>query len=185
MQNSHFKLKIILLLFSISIIKFDLNAQSISESPLNHFIGSWEGEAIRFSPRKGLKEERETIKAECKSILDNTYVECTTTWKGKSSERYMNIYFNYNSKEDTYDILFLYHNWPGKVNYPMKYDENLKQFSGSDTFTAQGNIPAQEKVTWKILDNGNIKSTEWNHFQNEDEDFWPKTFEFEWRKVSK
>lgn len=179
-------MKAALALFIMVIVFHNSYSQQIPLGKLKPIIGNWEGVAKRYNPRDSIQKiEIESIHASCKAILDSTYIECTTVWKSNNgSKRNLNIYFNYNSRQDLYDILFLYDNWPGKVNYPLKYSEADNTFKGRDDFIAKGGIQAEEKVSWQILDNGNrIISIENNHFNNEEENYWPKVFEFEWNRI--
>ncbi len=149
-------------------------------------VGVWEGTATAYYPREKGKEPRiETVQAECKRALKGTYVECLSTWTSQAgNNRELRTFFNFDKRQNFYDILYLYDNWPGKVNYALYFDQKTKTFSGQDYFMAEGNTPAEEKVTWQISEDGKtVTSIEYNHYENEKPDYWPKTFEFTWKKV--
>lgn len=148
--------------------------------------GKWVGKSETYYPRDSSKEKRiEEVQVECQYILKATYMECKSKWTDQNENtRDLRIYFTYNSREKHHDILFLYDNWPGKVNYPLYYDSLKNKFTGSDNFISSGNIKAMEKVEWFLDEKENkIISREYNHFENESDTFWPKTFEFTWQKV--
>jgi len=152
---------------------------------LDLFVGDWEGNATAYFPREeGREERKEIITVHAKKILKDTYIHCSSDWKNtKGGERQLEIFWNYDHHSEKYEILFLYDNWPGKVNYQLDYDLEKRTLNGYDTFTASGGVAAKEKVIWQISEDGNeIKSTEYNHYETDPEDYWAKSFEFVWRK---
>ena len=152
---------------------------------LNAFVGEWGGEATAYFPRdKDRKNRKEKVVVTGKKILGESYIECNTNWTQSSGEnRELNIYLNYDKKKSLIDILFLYDDWPGKVNYPLGYDEKSRTLTGVDTFTTSKGIKGKERVEWWISeDHSIIVGREYNHYETDPEDYWPMSFEFEWRK---
>ena len=148
-------------------------------------IGEWEGTATAYFPRDTGRSPRvERVTASCEWALGKAYVECRSVWTtDEGSVRRLITYFNYNHRSGEFDILFLYDNWPGKVNYPLAFDPEQRTISGRDTFTGPGGVDAEERVSWRIADDGNtISGLEHNHFASDSDGYWPKTFEFEWRR---
>lgn len=157
-----------------------------SEKPIIHqFEGRWQGKATAYFPRDQGKANRiETVRATGKKVLKDTYVELSSTWTQPNGEyRTLLTFWNYHSRNDSFQILYLYDNWPGRVDYKLSYDTLTRTFSGSDTFIAKGGIQAEEKVEWVISADGKeIRSIEYNHLATDQEDYWPKTFEFVLRR---
>ena len=152
---------------------------------LNVFVGEWEGSATAFYPRIEGKENREeTIYVTCRKVLKGTYIECNSIYKQTNgNSRELLVYWNYDAKADSFQILYLYDNWPGKVNYPLYFDTTERLFTGYDTFTVHGSIPAEERVETYISEDGNeIRHTEYNHYQTDPEDYWVKSFESVWKR---
>ena len=152
---------------------------------LDAFVGNWEGEATAYFPRdKEKKNRKEKVFVTGKTILGGSYVECNTNWTQSSGEnRELNIYLNYDKKKNLVDILFLYDDWPGKVTYPLGYDEKSRSLTGVDTFTTSKGVKGKERVEWWISeDHSIIVGREYNHYETDPEDYWPMSFEFEWRK---
>ena len=152
---------------------------------LNAFVGEWGGEATAYFPRdKDRKNRKEKVVVTGKKILGESYIECNTNWTQSSGEnRELNIYLNYDKKKSLIDILFLYDDWPGKVNYLLGYDEKSRTLSGVDTFTTSKGIKGKERVEWWISeDHSIIVGREYNHYETDPEDYWPMSFEFEWKR---
>ena len=173
-----------LLIISLFSINYSLFSQSLGR--LAPLVGKWEGKATAYYPREKSKKPRvETVKVECTKALKGTYVECISVWTSEAgNSRELRTFFNYDQRKEFYDILYLYDNWSGKVNYGLYYDPKTKMFSGQDYFMAKGTIPAEEKVTWQISDDGKtVTSFEYNHYETEKADYWPKSFEFTWNKI--
>ncbi len=149
-------------------------------------IGEWEGTATQYQPRDKSRGHRvETVKVTCTQALKGTYIECSSTWTQSTGEsRELRTFFNYDRRSRNYDILYLYDDWPGKVNYQLIYDPSTKKFEGRDFFTSSGGVPAEEKVEWMISEDGQtITSKESNHYKTDKEGYWPTTFEFTWKKI--
>ncbi len=173
---------ILLLILSTNLIFSQTELQEDKKELLDVFVGEWEGTATAFFEREPERENRiEEISMVCKKILKGNYIRCESKWTNTKNGRVRDlvIYWNYDRRSDNYDILFLYDNWPGKVNYKLEYDKEATKLTGGDTFTASGNIPAEEKVEWVFSDNGNeIISREFNHYETDPDDYWAKSFEF-------
>lgn len=155
-------------------------------SVLHTFAGEWTGDAWAYYPRDSSRENRyETIEAIGEKMLKETYVELRSTWKQKDgSSRELLEFLNYHVRKDSFQILYLYDNWPGRVDYPMSYDQETRTFKGYDTFIARGGVPAEEKVEMVISENGNeIRGTEYNHLSTDPAGYWPKTFEYVLRRT--
>ena len=153
---------------------------------LDLFVGEWKGKATAYYERDKDREPRiETVKINATKILKNTYVKMESVWTTPDGNtRELLVFFNYNRRTDKFDILFLYDNWPGKVNYPVEYNPDTRMFSGYDTFTASGGVAAEEKVTWEISEDGNeIRSVEYNHYETDPKDYWAKSFEYVLKKI--
>ncbi len=152
---------------------------------LDVFVGEWQGTATAWFPRLDDREpRRESVEATCSKTLKGTYAEFRSTWTqpdGKSRD--LIIFWNYDARRDSFQILFLYDNWPGKVQYALHYDSLKRLFKGYDTFTGRDGVPAQERVEWRISEDGNtIYGREFNHYQTDPEGYWPQTFEFVWQR---
>ncbi len=181
------KMTTFLLLLCLSVL---LPAQEKSRSDaatkiLQSFVGEWEGSATAYYPRQEDKTPRkEMITVNARKMLKDTYVECSSVWTQPNGDyRELMIYWNYNTRADSFQILFFYDNWPGRVNYKLHFDPESRTLNGYDTFTGRGGVPAEEKVVWQISQDGNeIRCTEYNHYQTDPEDYWPTTFEFVWRR---
>lgn len=148
--------------------------------------GNWEGTATAYFEREEEREPRfEEVSVNCETVLKDTYAKCYSVWTTPQGiSRELLIFWNYDVRSENYEILFLYDNWPGKVNYKLDFDEEKKLLNGYDTFTASGGVAAEEKVTWQISQDGNeIRSTEYNHYETDPDDYWAKSFEFVWRRV--
>lgn len=184
-------MRILFLTLTFSLVCSVLFAQNqASPFPFSDIIqvfqGQWEGEATAYFPRDAQKPNRiESIKAEGKIILKNSYVELYSTWTQPNGEfRELLTLWNYHIKKDSFQILYLYDNWPGRVDYPLGFDSLTLTFNGYDTFIANGGIAAEEKVEWIISEDGKeIRSTEYNHLYTDPKDYWPKTFEFILRRI--
>ncbi len=163
-----------------------LHAQEAADSirHLAFFTGEWEGTGRAYYPREKDRSPRdETVSAGCRPILRGTYMECRMVWTQRDGRsRELIAYWNYNRDRQAYEILFLYDDWGGKVNYPLDFDPIRREFTGSDTFRVKG-IAAKEKVKWRISPDGNeIQGVEYNHLETDPEGYWPLTFEFVWRR---
>jgi hypothetical protein len=74
------------------------------------------------------------------------------------------------------------YNGGGRVSYPLTYDSAKAEFAGTDTFRVNG-IPAEERVLWRISPDGSeIYGEEHNHLETDPDGYWPKTFEYIWRR---
>jgi len=149
------------------------------------FVGEWEGEATAFFPRKPDRPNRnEKVNVVCKEVLEGNYIECNTKWAIENGRtRKLLIFWTYNKKTEKFNILFLYDDWPEIVNYPLDYDPQNRIFRGIDNFTTSRGIKGEEHVEWEISADSNvIKGTEYNHYENDPKDYWPKSFEFTWRR---
>ncbi|MEO9966771.1 MAG: hypothetical protein ABJF11_13320 [Reichenbachiella sp.] len=180
------------LIFSIAIILFSSLAFAQNKADANeimsileNFEGRWQGTATAYFPRdKSLENRNETIEAVGEKVLKDSYVELRSTWTQANGDyRSLITFWNYHIKKDSFQILYLYDNWPGRVDYALDYDSATRTFKGYDTFVAKGGIQAEEKVEWVISEDGNeIKSTEYNHLATDPDDYWPVTFEFVLRR---
>ncbi|WP_420580917.1 hypothetical protein [Reichenbachiella sp.] len=178
---------LVLLLFTFSSVHGQQSIDSFDPLPILHtFIGEWTGNATAYFPRDSSRATRfETIQAVGKKILKGTYVEISSTWKQKNgSTRELLELLNYHVRKDSFQVLYLYDNWPGRVDYPLSFDKETRTFKGYDTFIARGGVPAEEKVEWVISEDGNeIRGTEYNHLSTDPEGYWPKTFEYVLRRI--
>lgn len=176
---------IIQLLIVICFVQTIFLGQSNELEVITVFKGSWKGTATAFYPRSQDKPNRvESVVVEARKILRENYIECFSIWTQPSGEyRELMTYWNYDARSDKYEVLFLYDNWPGKVNYQLSYDEETKTFTGSDTFTTSEGVSAKEKVEWKVSMDGNtIWGVEYNHFETDPDDYWAKSFEYVWQR---
>lgn len=177
---------LILLLFTCCSAFAQQGAKNFDPLPILHtFIGEWTGDATAYYPRDSSRTTRfETIQAVGKKMLKETYVELSSTWTQKDgSTRELLQLLNYHVRKDSFQVLYLYDNWPGRVDYPLSYNEETRTFKGYDTFMARGGIPAEEKVEWVISEAGDeIRGTEYNHLATDPEGYWPKTFEYVLRR---
>ncbi len=150
------------------------------ENVLGFFVGKWEGKATLFSPRGTNKLRIESVTFTCIKVLKETYVQCKSTWTNIDRKtRDLITFWNYDKQNDQYEILYIYDNWPGKVNYPLKYDSGKRLLTGSDTFKGPDGVAAKEKVEWSISKNGNeIVSREYNHYETDPDSTWQLSFEF-------
>lgn len=188
--NYIMKLKIKILLLSIFTVVHSSSAQKNSENfdplpVLQFFVGQWSGEATAYFPRDSTKANRhETIRATGKKMLKDSYIEISSIWtQPDGTHRQLLEFINYHVRKDSFQVLYLYDNWPGRVDYPLSYDPDSKTFEGYDTFMARGGVPAEEKVVWKVAKDGSeIRGTEYNHLATDPDDFWPKTFEYVLRR---
>lgn len=148
---------------------------------LDAFIGEWEGTATAWYPREdGRPPREETVRVTCRPVLNGTYVECHSVWTtGTGTSRELLTFWNYDQEVDSVNILFLYDNWAGKVLYPLSFDPESRELRGYDTFTASGNIPAEERVSWHLSgDLDTIQGTAFIHYQTDPEDYRPQSFRF-------
>jgi len=185
MIKSSFILLILSLQLSVTALAQNQRKTSTAFEILNTFVGEWEGNATLYYPRsEGKTERKETISVICDTVLKGTYIECNSIWKQTNGNtRELITYWNYDAWIDSFQILYLYDNWPGKVNYPLSLDSSKRMFVGYDTFIARGGIPAEERVEWFISEDGNeIWSNEYNHYQTDPEGYWAKSFEFVWKR---
>ncbi len=69
------------------------------------------------------------------------------------------------------------------MNYPLGYDEKSRTLAGIDTFTTSKGVKGKERVEWWISeDHSIIVGREFNHYETDPEDYWPMSFEFEWKR---
>ncbi|MDW3209897.1 MAG: hypothetical protein R8N23_08525 [Reichenbachiella sp.] len=185
MKNQISKL-IALLFFACSTALAQNESKTFDPQPvLVTFVGEWTGQATAYFPRDSSKTTRlESIQAVGKKILKDTYVEIKSSWTQEDgSTRELLELLNYPVRKDSFQVLYLYDNWPGRVDYPLSYNEETRTFKGYDTFIARGGIPAEEKVEWVISKDGNeIRGTEYNHLSTDPDGYWPKTFEYVLRR---
>jgi Protein of unknown function (DUF1579) len=190
-------MKLFLTLFSIVFICYGIQNFSLCQTQTNQvdsakavkllsaFVGEWSGEATAYFPRdKEKKNRKEKVEITGKTILGGSYIECNSNWTQSGGEnRELNIYLNYDNKKAAINILFLYDDWPGKVTYPLGYDDKSRTLTGVDTFTTSKGVKGKERVEWWISeDHSIIVGREYNHYETDPEDYWPMSFEFEWRK---
>jgi hypothetical protein len=182
-------MKMVIKLSSYLMIIMSLSSPQVASQDTSNIIGifegEWEGNATAYFPRDKNRENREeVVKAECKKILKDTYIQCSTSWtRTDGRTRTLMIFLNYDNENKNHEILFIYDNWPGKVKYKLYYNEEERKFTGSDTFTAPGGIAAEERVEWFISTDGSeIRCIEYNHYVTDADGYWPKTFEFIWRR---
>lgn len=152
---------------------------------LEQFIGRWQGSATARFPRRPERALRqESVVADCKKALKATYVECRSQWTStEGAIRELRMFWNFHPSEGQFEILYLYDNWPGKVQYLLEYDAEARTLTGRDSFEGPGGIAAEEVVTWQFAEDGqSIKSSEQNHYVTDPDDYWPTTFEFTWRR---
>lgn len=185
MKTKNNMLFILLSFFGFAVVAQD--AKTFDPLPVLHtFVGEWKGSATAYYPRDSTRNNRiEKINAEGKKMLKDTYVEISSTWTQEDgSSRELLEFLNYHVRKDSFQILYLYDNWPGRVDYPMSYDQETGTFNGYDTFIARGGIPAEEKVEMVISEDGNeIRGTEYNHLSTDPEGYWPKTFEYVLKRI--
>lgn len=178
-------LLILLLLSCISAYGQNESAKFDYLPVLHAFVGQWTGTAIAYYPRDSSRENRhEKINAEGKKILKGSYVALSSTWTQEDgSVRELLELLNYHVRKDSFQVLYLYDNWPGRVDYALSYDPDTRTFEGYDTFIARGGIPAEERVKWVISEDGKeIQGTENNHLTSDPEGYWPITFEYVLRR---
>ena len=158
--------------------------QSIKD--LDFLIGAWRGEATLSYPREKNRDARlETVAAECGYILKNTYIQCDTVWtRDGGISRTFRLHFNYNNLDHAYQTLFVYDSWPRHVSYLVNYDTKADAYIGLSDFEDEEGVSGQERILWRVSEDGNeIHSEEYIHLEAEPADYWPKNFEFVWRKV--
>ena len=153
---------------------------------LDVFAGEWAGEATAYFPRREDRDDRhEDVELHCEQVLKNTYVQCRSSWTTTDGRtRELLVFWNFDEESDRYQILYLYDNWPGKVNYELAYDAATRTLKGSDTFEGPGGVAAKERVEWTFAEDGQeIRSTEFNRYATDPEGYWAKSFEFVLRRV--
>jgi len=174
------------------VIMCSLPASGLAQEPeksikdLNFLIGAWRGEATLSYPREVNRNARsETVEAECRYILKETYIQCDTAWTREDGDtRTFRLHFNYNSLDHAYQTLFIYDNWPRQVSYLLAYDAKAGVYAGQSDFEDSEGVSGQERIFWRVSEDGNeIHSEEYNHLETEPVDYWPKYFEFVWRKI--
>lgn len=154
---------------------------------LEFLIGAWRGEATLSYPREEKRSARlETVEAECRYILKNTYIQCDTAWTREDGQvRTFRLHFNYNHLDEAYQTLFIYDNWPRQVSYLFNYDVEANAYIGLSAFEDSIGVSGQERTLWRITNDGNeIRSEEYNHLETDPANYWPKYFEFVWRRTS-
>lgn len=162
-----------------------VNDSTNVERILEVFVGEWEGHATAYFPRNENRSNREeTVSAVCTKVLGGNYIQCITNWtqqNGQSRELY--IYFNYDKRNEVYKVLFLYDDWGEIVQYPITFDSENNVFRGVDTFTTSKGIKGEEHVEWWFSEDGNeIRGKEFNHYETDQEDYWPQSFDFVWKR---
>lgn len=156
--------------------------QDESDLLLPGFIGDWEGEAVAYNPLQPERgERREDISAICRPVLSESYVQCDARWSAESgTSRELLIFWNALAEVGRYEILYLYDNWPGKVQYPLDFDSDTRTLTGYSQFEA-GDRTAEERVRWIFSEDGNVISSE-EHVRYEGDPDWLLSFEFTWRR---
>lgn len=152
---------------------------------LDRFMGRWHGTATAYFPRRPERETRdETVEVNCERALKETYVECHSKWTDQAGVmRELRMFWNYHPRDGRFEILYLYDNWPGKVQYLLDYDPEKRSLTGRDSFEGPGGVSAEEIVSWQFAADGQtIRSTEQNHFATDAGDYWPVMFEFTWQR---
>ena len=178
-------LPLLLTLFTPSLSLADELEKSIAD--LDFLIGDWRGEAVLSYPREdGRDPRRENVEASCAYILNNTYIQCDTAWtREDGATRTFRLHFNYNALDEGYQTLFVYDNWPRHVSYLLHYDDNKGAYVGRSEFEDDDGVAGEERVIWRVAADGSeIQSEEYNHLETDPDDYWPRYFEFVWRKAS-
>ena len=152
---------------------------------LDVFVGKWEGHGTAFFPRvKNRPNREENVTVVGTKVLDGNYIQCDAKWTrtdGQSRELF--IFFNFDVNINRYKVLFLYDDWGQIVNYPLTYYPKERVFRGVDKFITSDSVAAEEHVEWWISKDGNeITGREFNHFATDPKDFWPRSFEFVWKR---
>lgn len=153
---------------------------------LDFFIGDWEGRSTFLYPRDETREPaHEDVRASCSAILKETYIQCDTTWtRADGRIRTFRLHFNYNDRDDGYQTLFIYDNWPRNVSYLLQYDDAEGAYVGRTTFETGEGVAGEERVVWRVSDDGReIRSEEFTRLETDTNDELLKSFEFVWRKV--
>lgn len=156
-----------------------------SISDLDFLIGDWRGEAVLSYPREESRDPRhENVVAACAYILKNTYIQCDTEWTREDGvTRSFRLHFNYNALDEGYQTLFVYDNWPRHVSYLLHDADKLGAYVGTSEFEDDDGVSGQERVIWRVsADGSEIRSEERNNLETDPADYWPKYFEFVWRK---
>ena len=152
---------------------------------LNVFIGKWNGRGTAFYPRvKDRLDREETVTATGTKVLGGNYIQCSVKWTrkdGQSSE--LLIFFNFNVNINRYQVLFLYDDKGEIVYYPLTYYPKERVFKGENKFTTSNGVAAERRIEWWISEDGNeIRGREFNHFATDPENYWPRNFEFVWKR---
>lgn len=156
----------------------------LTTKDLDFFIGEWKGEAVHYYPRDVSRETRtESVSAICDYILNQTYIKCETVWttEGGKERKFL---LHLNALEDTYQLLFMYDNWPRHVSYPLQYIAEKGIYMGESSFVGGDGIVGEERVEWLISeDKSEIVSKEYNHLSSDKEGYWAHYFKFRWKRV--
>ncbi|MBT8061506.1 MAG: DUF1579 family protein, partial [Gammaproteobacteria bacterium] len=109
---------------------------------LENFVGRWQGTATAYFPRQPERESRhEQVQASCEKALEGTYVECRSIWTDTNgATRELRMFWNFHAREDRFEILYLYDNWPGKVQYKIEYNADTGTLTGRDSFQGPGGV---------------------------------------------
>ncbi len=157
-----------------------------SIADLGFLVGEWEGRSTFYYPREeGRVRAYEKSRTRCSYILKNTYIQCDTSWtRDGGGERTLRLHLNYNNLDKGYQVLYIYDNWPRHVSYLMQYDEEKKAFVGFSNFEDSDGVAGKERVLWRpSADGAEVYSAEFSNLETDTEDYWPKYFDFTWRKI--
>ena len=153
---------------------------------LDFFIGEWRGEATLSYPREEGREPREeTVAVSCNYILKDTYIQCDTAWtRADGRTRTFRLHFNHIEEDNVFQTLFIYDNYPHHVSYPLRFDAKTNAYLGSSDFEMDDGVAGSERIVWRVSEDGKeISCEEFNHLETDPDDFWPRNFQFTWRKV--
>ena len=165
-------------------VQADDGGKSIAD--LDFLIGDWTGQSTFTYPREaGRTKSHEDVRAHCAHILKNTYIQCDTWWTNSEGRtRIFRLHFNYSKLDNAYQTLFVYDNWPRHVSYFLNYDEARNVYVGESDFEDAEGQGGRERIEWRVsADRRELHSQETNNLDGEPEDYWPKYFEFTWRKA--
>ncbi|MGE0594843.1 MAG: hypothetical protein AB7P07_00635 [Hyphomonadaceae bacterium] len=148
-------------------------------------IGEWRGDAAflrPFQPDAG--PLRETVEAECRYILRETYVQCHTRWTRPDTGRIREVVmlWNFNEQSGQLEALFLASNYGAESGYAVHWDERERAFVGLTSTQTPDGAPAQERSLYiPGADGATFEGREFVMPANAAE--WVQTFRFHWRRV--
>lgn len=159
-------------------------SKATTVADLDFLIGVWSGRSTFLYPREdGRAPAHEEAQATCAYILNETYIQCDTAWARPDGRRRA-FRLHFNTLEDGYQTLFLYDNWPRHVSYVLRYDSGNGVYIGGGSFVDSNGVAGEERVEWRFSADGTeVRSEEFNHLEGDPGDYWPKYFEFVWRKA--